>query len=862
MKFTSTSSLLYVKRAFLPLSIFLLSFWTGGLLHAQTTCTYTIQMFDSVGDGWNGGVITVVSNGETTTHALTTGASGASTFEVTNGAPITLSWAPGSWAYEVSFNLLNPDGLVLFSASDPIPSGVIYSAIGFCPNCPAPNPNLTIINQITDSTAFVNWFDVALANNYFIEYGPQGFPFGTGITLSTVVSNTTLTGLNPGVAYDVYIASFCGEDSVSVYIGPLSFQTTYTPPNSTGGTCDYTIKLLDSYGDGWNGAKLTVSHNGVNTDYTLLNGTNTTYIFSASINVPIQFSYTAGFYDFEVSYEIYNPDGVLIFSDGPYPQTGNVFATIACPTCPGPLNAWMADVNANNAQVAWSKSAGATGNYLVEYGSMGFTLGTGTQLNIVGSLSQANLTGLQENTWYNAYVTLDCGDEASKPIGPLMFKTLWLKDIGVSDILTPDPSTQCYLSNNETITVLLTNYGQLPQTLFEFYYAVNGQVAPIPVPDDGLFTGVIGNDSTQLIQFETPWDFSKPGIYIIEAWTVLDGDINTANDTFRLELRTAYTKPLKEDFESNTVPEGWTHNGFVYAPFSHGNETYVLGRNLYSGIQTFTLTTDRVGPVYAGDSLYFDYRFVNWYDGTVPTELQGDTRLEVQISSDCEESYQTVMTINSLNHVTSTDMARKFILLDDYDGRPVNIRFIATWGSGDFWFDIDNINVTGCPGSLALFGTIKASSGNASTGSITVEPHAGTPPYSYEWNIGDTSPTVTGLPSGVYEVSVVDANGCTDVASFSVGITGSKEEITAVENILLYPNPSSGKVFLDVALAEAMEVQLRVFNMSGQLVSNAGSFFQKELKEELDLNNQPPGMYILQIVANGRPYYAKLMLTR
>lgn len=33
-------------------------------------------------------------------------------------------------------------------------------------------------------------------------------------------------------------------------------------------------------------------------------------------------------------------------------------------------------------------------------------------------------------------------------------------------------------------------------------------------------------------------------------------------------------------------------------------------------------------------------------------------------------------------------------------------------------------------------------------------------------------------------------------------------------------------------------------------------------KEQLDLSDQPSGLYILQVVADGKPYHAKLMVTK
>jgi len=46
------------------------------------------------------------------------------------------------------------------------------------------------------------------------------------------------------------------------------------------------------------------------------------------------------------------------------------------------------------------------------------------------------------------------------------------------------------------------------------------------------------------------------------------------------------------------------------------------------------------------------------------------------------------------------------------------------------------------------------------TGSLTASVTGGTSPYTYNWNSGETSATITGKAAGTYTVSVLDANGC------------------------------------------------------------------------------------------------------
>ncbi|MCC6723474.1 MAG: T9SS type A sorting domain-containing protein [Saprospiraceae bacterium] len=861
------------RHTFHKLALSLIAvFFLGNLAFGQT-CTYTINMFEVNGFGWNGGVLTVVSDGVTTTHTLAFGTTGTSTFDVTEGASITITWTPGFFGFP-TFELISPDNVVLaaegnFGLNIPIPTGVVFEGVGHCPNCNAVDASLVTVpaNQITDSTAFVNWPNQGQAEYWVVEYSPAGFPLGTGIRFQTTASQATLTDLNPCVEYDVYIATHCGVDSMSYFAGPVRFSTKYTPPVPPV-TCDYTFNLFDLFGDGWvGGSALEVSHNCETFTYTFDDGLEANFTLEAVPNMPINVTFLNGLYPNEHSYEIVDPSGNIIFSDGPAPQIGEVFNTIACPTCAGPASFKMSDVNATNARFQWVPSPGATGTYTVEYGPMGFELGTGTSVSVPsGQLDYVNLTGLDENRWYNAYVKFNCGSDSTIFFGPAMFKTLWLNDLGVSGISMPTAG-ECNLSADQEVEVLLSNYGQKPQTLFEFYYAVNGQVAPVQTPQDGLFTGVLGNDSTQVIQFETNYDFSEPGIYYIQAWTVLDGDSQPHNDTFSTYIITAYPKPLKEDFEDNAIPTSWTADGDVFLPFSHENETYVFGKNLYAGNPSMELKTHRFGKIVTGDTLRFDYRYVNWSDPQEPTELGPDDQLEVQVSSDCEANWTTVFTVNSANHLPSTDFATKAVPLNAYNGKAINIRFLGSWGEGDYWLDLDNINLEGCPESLFIVGDVTGTVEGGSTGHIDLSLPFDQGPFTYSWT--DDSGTVisteedpSDLPLGTYLVEVTSESGCSGTKTFNIGIFVGANEVEGVEQISLFPNPTAGEATVNVKLLKNMDVELRLFSTSGQLIFASQQDNTAGFNQSIDMSNQAPGMYFLQIIADGKPYHAKLVVAK
>ncbi|MBI4930325.1 MAG: PKD domain-containing protein [Bacteroidetes bacterium] len=53
-------------------------------------------------------------------------------------------------------------------------------------------------------------------------------------------------------------------------------------------------------------------------------------------------------------------------------------------------------------------------------------------------------------------------------------------------------------------------------------------------------------------------------------------------------------------------------------------------------------------------------------------------------------------------------------------------------------------------------------------GVITATASGGTPPYTYLWNMGATSATITGLCAGVYSITITDAIACTATASAAI----------------------------------------------------------------------------------------------
>ncbi len=84
-----------------------------------------------------------------------------------------------------------------------------------------------------------------------------------------------------------------------------------------------------------------------------------------------------------------------------------------------------------------------------------------------------------------------------------------------------------------------------------------------------------------------------------------------------------------------------------------------------------------------------------------------------------------------------------------------------------------------------------ASSGN-SDGVATVTPAGGTPPYTYLWDNGETTPTATGLNGGLHTVTVTDANGCETTCQVTIQELDPLECTVALENDVLCNGESTG----------------------------------------------------------------------
>lgn len=147
--------------------------------------------------------------------------------------------------------------------------------------------------------------------------------------------------------------------------------------------------------------------------------------------------------------------------------------------------------------------------------------------------------------------------------------------------------------------------------------------------------------------------------------------------------------------------------------------------------------------------------------------------------------------------------------------------------------------------SVAVTGTNATSfTAEDGTASATITGIAG--PYTYQWNNGETTSSISGLRLGTYAVAVTAANGnCIAWGYFpNTSPTGIDNIQPVVNSIIVYPNPSDGKFKFTSKNNNINSIE--IFNTLGEnIYSVTNSKHQNE--NEINISNNPKGIYFVKI---------------
>ena len=179
--------------------------------------------------------------------------------------------------------------------------------------------------EITSFPTEITITATAIASALEIDIDNIGFG-DTFVFKGTVINDKGVVYSSDRMSFDSSTEKVSGSNSTGDlldedgYRNALEFGFAIPCPPETGEIAgDWIINFIDLYGDGWDGAFITVTIDGVGTDYTITGAAGTETVTVPEGTQRLVFSYTPGSWEEEHVYTVETPSGVIIGPIGPNP---------------------------------------------------------------------------------------------------------------------------------------------------------------------------------------------------------------------------------------------------------------------------------------------------------------------------------------------------------------------------------------------------------------------------------------------------------------------------------------------------------------------------------------------------------------
>lgn len=236
----------------------------------EDRCVYTFEMINNQYPGYQGNTMVITQSG---TPVATIG----SQFTMGTSMTVDVLLCPNvhydvTWVAAFNTNI----GLIIRNSYDEVEftmqstalPGVIYTGTPTCdpPSCPKPVD--FSVSNVSDYSIDLDWTELGTATEWEVYITQQGATAPVGESVGVIADSVPFTlteGIAPGVNYDVYVRSLCVDDEISLWTGPLAFQSALCPLEDQ---CSYTFTqstgMAASNGfDGWIGDVMYIIQEGV-----------------------------------------------------------------------------------------------------------------------------------------------------------------------------------------------------------------------------------------------------------------------------------------------------------------------------------------------------------------------------------------------------------------------------------------------------------------------------------------------------------------------------------------------------------------------------------------------------------------------
>lgn len=396
-------------------------------------------------------------------------------------------------------------------------------------------------------------------------------------------------------------------------------------------------------------------------------------------------------------------------------------------------------------------------------------------------------------------------------------------DMSVNQQLSPQ--TDCQLTENETVSVLLENHDTLDAGGFTLFLSIN-QGDTI----SEFFAGTVQANSTQNFTFTQTFDLSEDGEYKFNIWLEMPGDVNISND-YNKKTIINQVHPRPVIYRDTMVCQG--DSVILYATEMFPSFSWSNGDIYY-----YTTATEP-----------------GWYTLTVTNE------------AGCE----------GVDSVLFANYPQPEIILDDtliyceggYSNTRVNQRFRDfRWSNGlqtpNFYMTFPGkyyLTVTdyaGCVWTDSLVGIQipvpqPDLGGNIMTNTLdTVVLDAGSEFETYHWSTGETTQSIFPGTYGIYSVTVGigDCYGETDIVLIS-------EPVDPNPNDLVY------QIFGSLTDGDFIFMYYRKDNPKMLVYNELGQYIGQEKIEhftnEISLAGFKSGTYYLKFSSEGETFVERIV---
>ena len=215
--------------------------WSGpfafnsSLCEVEDQCAYVFEMWDSFGDSWNGNTMSIIQNGivvATLTGPLNEDDQN-SVFQTVNlcgGIPFQLFWnAGGAFAGEVGVSITNFYDEEIYNK--PPGTGAqnseLYAGIPVCTPITCPQPTDLVSTGFDLTSVILSWTPGGAETQWEVVVQAMDGPYpGDTPAESYIVDEPEFLAeeLVEGEFYEYYVRAICGDDDLSFWSGPMSFN--------------------------------------------------------------------------------------------------------------------------------------------------------------------------------------------------------------------------------------------------------------------------------------------------------------------------------------------------------------------------------------------------------------------------------------------------------------------------------------------------------------------------------------------------------------------------------------------------------------------------------------------------------------